>query len=223
MSGISIFLSPLTGSLPRWLTDNPSNDLLALWLAANDKLPDERSLGLLGVDPSCRLVGCYFSFLFHLPPMRHVSRTGSTFFFVASFALNASVKPFVSACVHTSSGFLPAIQSSAFSLLFVCSVNLIVPWWCRFVDPPPHFLPCARAIVGPFRQPHWLWRKHYWRKWHGTNFHRFVVTGQTKDTPIKNFSKNNMDKINTPESLWGNWSWRLCFLLPVKPRILARK
>lgn len=58
----------------------------------------------------------------------HVSRTGSTFFFFfASFALNASVKPFVSACVHRSSGFLPAFQSSTFSLLFVCSVNLIVP------------------------------------------------------------------------------------------------
>lgn len=55
------------------------------------------------------------------------------FFFFASFALNASVKPFVSACVHRSSGFLPAPQSSTFSLLSVCSVNLIVPLLSRVV------------------------------------------------------------------------------------------
>lgn len=63
-----IFPSPLTGSVARWLTDASSNDLPAVWLAANDKLPHKWSLGLLQDDWLADSPAVIF--LFCLPPLQ---------------------------------------------------------------------------------------------------------------------------------------------------------
>lgn len=63
----------------------------------------------------------------------HISRTGSTFFFCCCFICIERQRETFCVSLCTQVGFLPAPQSSTFSLLFVCSVNLIVPLLSRVV------------------------------------------------------------------------------------------
>lgn len=149
------------------------------------------------------------------------------FFFFCFICIERQRETFrVSLCTHVVR-FPPPLSLPPFlcflSALSISLCRYYLEWWCRFVNLPPHFLPSARAIVGPFRQPQWLWRQHYWRKWHGTTFTALSSRARQKTLQLRILQKNYMDKTTHLNHFGENWSWRLRFLLPVKPRILARK